>query len=498
MKVVLVSMPDIVPIIIHDQAIHMPNHGIACVGGNIDDRHQVYLIDLVRKRDAIRTYLRNTLTKIRPDIIGLSAMTWQYDTCIRIIRFIKTILPDAKIALGGYHATLMAEEIATSPDAALIDFIVRGEGEITFRRLVNTLDGQDSLASIPSLSFKEGDCFVHNERATLCDLSSLKLPIRDHRRLTWGYHFMFKKIEIVETSRGCTRNCNFCSIQHMYGRSYRTYPVERIINDLDYIYHRNKTRLIFVADDNLVLNPKWVDTICEAIIKKNYKELNLIVQVDCISIARNPEMVSKMRRAGFREMFLGIENASEVNLEELSKGNVAAVSKQAVDICHKNGIMVVGGLIFGLPNDDENAIRRNYTFLNNIEVDAAYCQIVTPYPKTRLREHLINEGLVTNPDDYRKYSGLWANVKTKHLSADQLQYFFWYYRQNTLGWWTPSAFARSQGMIWTSMWQHIIKPIMQCFFERKVCRIGWKALHEKELENLKQMNTFSDLQDRTE
>jgi radical SAM superfamily enzyme YgiQ (UPF0313 family) len=389
----------------------------------------------------------------------------------------------------------MAEEIAASPDAALIDFIVRGEGEVTFRRLVNALDGQDNFASIPSLSFKEDGCFIHNERATLCDLSTLKLPIRDHRRLTWGYHFMFKNIEIMETSRGCTRNCNFCSIQHMYGRSYRTYPVERVIDDLDYIYRRKKTRLIFVADDNLVLNPKWVDTVCEAIIKKNYKGLNLVVQADCISIARNPEMVSKMRRAGFRGMFLGIENASEVNLEELSKGNVAAVSQQAVDICHKNGIMVVGGLIFGLPNDDESAIHRNYTFLNNIGVDAAYCQIVTPYPKTRLREHLIDDGLVTNPDDYRKYSGLWANVKTKHLSADQLQYLFWYYRQNALGWWTPSAFARSQGKIWTSMWQHIIKPMMQFFFQQNVRRTGWNGLHEKELKNLKQMNTFMDLQD---
>lgn len=57
MKVVLVSMPDVVPIIIHKQAIHMPNHGIACVGGNIDDRHQVYLIDLIQKRNVIRKYL---------------------------------------------------------------------------------------------------------------------------------------------------------------------------------------------------------------------------------------------------------------------------------------------------------------------------------------------------------------------------------------------------------------------------------------------------------
>ena len=493
MKIVLISMPDVVPIIIHEMAMHIPNHGIACVGGNIDERHQVYLIDLIRKRGAIRKYLTNALTSIRPDLIGLSAMTWQYDTCIRVIRLIKTILPNARIALGGYHATLMADEISASPDALLIDFIVRGEGEVTFRRLVNALNEQDSIASIPSLSFREGNCFIHNEQATLCDLSSLKLPIRDQRRLTWGYHAMLAKIEVMETSRGCTRNCNFCSIQHMYGKSYRTYPVERVIDDLDYIYRRRKTRLIFVADDNLVLNPKWVDEICEAIIKKGYRDLNLIVQADCISIAKNAEMVRKMGRAGFRGVFLGIENISAGNLQALEKGDVAAVSKEAVDSCHQSGIMVIGGLIFGLPDDDENAIRRNYHFLNNIGVDGAYCQILTPYPKTRLREHLLDEGLVTNPSDYWKYSGLWANVKTRHLSAEQLQYFFWYYRQNVLGWWTPSAFAGKQGIIWTSMWQYIIKPLMRFFYERKASQIGWHALHEVELENLKQMNAFDDL-----
>ena len=66
MKVVLLSMPDVVPIIIHEMAIHMPNHGIACVGGNIDARHEVYLIDLVRKRNHLAGYLKKTLPRIDP------------------------------------------------------------------------------------------------------------------------------------------------------------------------------------------------------------------------------------------------------------------------------------------------------------------------------------------------------------------------------------------------------------------------------------------------
>ena len=151
MKVILISMPDVVPIIMHETAFHIPNHGIASVGGNIDERHEVYLIDLIRKRRSIKKYLSKVIGKIKPDLVGLSAMTWQYDTCIKIAHLIKELRPEVRIVIGGYHATLMHEEIAAAKEAQWIDFMIRGEGEEACRRLVNALDGQDDLAEIPSL-----------------------------------------------------------------------------------------------------------------------------------------------------------------------------------------------------------------------------------------------------------------------------------------------------------------------------------------------------------
>ena len=63
---------------------------------------------------------------------------------------------------------------------------------------------------------------------------------------------------MIETSRGCTRACNFCSMNHMYGRTFRPFPQERILADIEDIYFKRKTRWIFVADDNLVLEPARV------------------------------------------------------------------------------------------------------------------------------------------------------------------------------------------------------------------------------------------------
>lgn len=487
-------MPDVVPIIIHETAVHMPNHGIACVGGNIDDDHEVYLIDLIRKRRSIKKYLSKTLHKIRPDLVGLSAMAWQYDTCIKIARLIKQILPDTKIVIGGYHATLMAEEIGQTEDAGLIDFMVRGEGEEVCRRLVNALDGRDNLEDILSLSWKKDGQWTHNERGPTLDLSNIKLPIRDKRRLTWGYHIIHSKIELLETSRGCTRSCNFCSMKHMYGRTFRTYPISRVLEDLDDIYYKRKTRWVFIVDDNMVLNPKRVIELCDAIIAGKYKNLNLVVQADCISMSQNEKMVKKMAEAGFRSVFLGIENVSKKNLSTAGKGDICSASKKAIENCHRYGIMVIGGLIFGFPDDDEESIIENYTFLKSINADAAYCQILTPYPKTGMREFLLAENLVTNMTDLSKYSGLWANVRTNHLDSDRLQYLFWYHRQQVLGFWDPSQHARTQGKLWTSIWRFTFKPFLKLHYRKVLKNMGWEGRYQREVQRWQDMNTFEDLE----
>jgi anaerobic magnesium-protoporphyrin IX monomethyl ester cyclase len=487
-------MPDVVPIIIHETAIHLPNHGIASVGGNIDGEHDVFLIDLIRKRRSIKKYLTRVIKKIRPGLVGLSAMAWQYDTCVKIAHLIKEILPEVKIVIGGYHATLMYEEIAGSEEAKWIDFMIQGEGEEPCRRLVNALARGDSLADIPSLSYKKEGVFTHNPRGENMDLSTLQLPIRDKRRLTWGYHIVHSKIELVETSRGCTRSCNFCSMKYMYGRTFRTFPVQRVLADIDDIYYNRRTRSIFITDDNIVLSPAWVMQLCDAIIARKYKGLKLIVQADCVSMAKNEEMVAKMAEAGFCSVFLGIESGSKKNLTSAGKNDVSAHAKKAIENCHKNGMMVIGGLIFGFPEDDIESIRENYQFFKSINADALYCQVLTPYPKTGMRRQLLEQGLITNQDNYKKYNGLWANVRTSHLDSEQLQYQFWYQRQVVLGWWDPPAQVRSQGWAWISIWRFFYKPLLKIHFRRIMKKYGWEGRYRREVQRWENMNRFQDLE----
>ncbi len=494
MKIVLLSMPDVAPVIMHESAFHLPNLGVASVGANIDEKNEVYIIDLIRKRRKIRRYLTRVLLKIQPDLVGLSAMTWQYATCVKLIKLIKTLLPSVKVAVGGYHATLMAEEIAVGREAQWIDFLIRGEGEEAFKRLVRALEGKDRFEAIPSLSYNKGGEFVHNPKGDLLDLSRLRLPIRDKRRLTWGYHIMNHKYEVMETSRGCTRNCTFCSIRHMYGRSFRPFSADRVLADVDDIYFKRKVRCIFVIDDNFVLDPKRVIELCDAIIARGYRKLYLVVQADCVTMAGNEEMVKKMALAGFKSVFLGMESASKKNLKAARKGDILDASRKAVRNCHKYGIMVVGGMIFGFPDDGETEIVENYRFLKSTGADTAYCQILTPYPKTEIRQQLLDQGLVTNALDYTRYNGMWANVKTRKLDADTLQYLFWRHEQTIMGWWEPPDRLREQSPLWTGIWIHFLRPIMKIVVRRSQKKYGWRGRFQREMKQRAAANRFRDLE----
>ena len=493
MRIVLCSMPDVAPVIMHESAFHMPNLGIASIGANLDEHHAVYVVDLVRRRRRVRRYLTGVLQKYRPHIVGLSAMTWQYATCLKLARLVRHLLPETRIVLGGYHATLMYEEIGASPEAADIDYLIRGEGETAFAALVTALESGGPLEQIPSLSHRVGNGFVHNPQGELQDLSRLKRPIRDKRRLTWGYHIMNHHCEVMETSRGCNRNCNFCSIRHMYGRAFRAFPTARILEDIDEIYYRRKARWIFVSDDNMVLDPQRVITLCEAITARGYRNLNFVVQADCTTMARNEAMVRAMARAGFVSVFLGIENASPANLKSAHKGDILEDSRKAVALCHESGIMVMGGMIFGFPEDGEDAIIANYTFLKSVGVDTTYCQILTPYPKTGVRRELMDAGLVTNPHDFTRYNGMWANVRTRHLSAERLHYLYWYHGLNVMGWWEPSEHIRRQGRLWTSIWRYAFRPMMKIVVARAQRKYGWEGRFQREVARLEALNRFEDL-----
>ena len=92
-----------------------------------------------------------------------------------------------------------------------------------------------------------------------------------------GYTLLGRRVDVVETSRGCTYDCSLCSIIEMRGRNFHVWPIEHVIQDIRDAYSRG-ARAIFLVDDNITLNVQRFKGLCEAIIRAGLNDIDYIVQ----------------------------------------------------------------------------------------------------------------------------------------------------------------------------------------------------------------------------
>lgn len=424
-RILLLSMPN--HAVGFDRAVRLPNLGLSSIAGNIDEDmiDDIAIVDLVTVRTNIRKYIIKLLRRFNPDIVGLSAMSFQYQTAVEIGKIIKKIENDIITVFGGYHVTLDYDSVSKSQDANYIDFMIRGEGEVAFNKLVKTIiEGKNKFSEIENLSYKKDGIFVHNSRSKNLDLNQIRFPKRNIR-LTDKYFSFGKKADVIETSRGCTMACNFCCMHFMYGRTFRKYSMERVVQDIKNAITIGSESLSIV-DDNAYLDNKHMHNVCDAIIENGLNKVDYSIQASVHGIASDENLIKKMAKAGFKFVFLGIENVNSEDVNFLSKDKkVLTESGPAVKLLQDNDILVAGGFIVGLPEDTEKSIWNNFHFARKIKMDDPIFFVITPHIKTQARNNLIEQKLVTNPDDYCFYDGLQTNVKTKSLSSEYISYIIW-------------------------------------------------------------------------
>ncbi|HTV66090.1 MAG TPA: radical SAM protein, partial [Bryocella sp.] len=298
MNVLLLSMPDSfehMPTL----AVRMPNGALCSLAGNIDGHHKIAVADLILVQQQVRETVEQLVRQHQPDVIGLSIMTFQRKTALRIVDLVRALRPKARIVVGGYDPSLAPQ--AYMQEGCGVDYIVRGEGEITFRGLLQALEREGSVSHIVGLTYRDGDCWRENPPRPVHTLESdeIRLPRRDARVLS-GYTMLGRKVDVVETSRGCTFDCGFCSIIEMRGRNFHTYSFDRVLADIRDARDRG-ARCIFLVDDNITLNFKRFEALCQAIIDAGLNNLDYMVQAMTSPIAMHGETLAPlMRKAGFR------------------------------------------------------------------------------------------------------------------------------------------------------------------------------------------------------
>src|SRR5213594_593175 len=419
MRILLVAMPDTASSL--DRVMKFPNLGLCSIAAQVPG-HEVRILDLVMRPKGVRRRVLEEVAAFAPDLVGYSAMSFQYATARTLAESVRAAAPGTLHVLGGYHATVLADQVAAR-DGRVFDFLVRGEGERAFRQLADVLvGGGGDLAAIPGLSWRAVRGWRHNPDAELLALDSLPLPRREAR--AWDGAFYFDRSFVVaETTRGCPLPCTFCSIRRMYGRTFRRFPLARVIADLRALERRG-VRGVFFVDDNITIDVPRFKELCEEIVRAQLTHLRYIVQASVHGIAKDPSLAPAMARAGFDTVFMGIENAEEANVAALDiapkLGKGGNETPLAVRLLQENGIKAVGGFIVASPDDDRAAIRRTFRYARRLGLDFPIVQCLTPYPRTEMRDELLAEGLVTNADRLERYNGYMVNVRTRHLSSEAI------------------------------------------------------------------------------
>jgi len=429
MNVLLLSMPDsfehMAPV-----AVRMPNGALTSIAGNVDPQHRVAVADLILVQGRVTATVDRLLAEHQPDVVGLSVMTFQRRTALRLIERIRRQRPAARIVVGGYDPSLASDAYESA-----VDFVVRGEGEITFRELLRALEQRRPVGDIAGLGYRDGESFRYTADRPVSSLDETAIaPPRRDARVLGGYTLLGRPVDVIETSRGCTFDCSFCSIIEMRGRNFHTYNFDRILDDIRDCRDRG-ARALFIVDDNITLDVKRFAALCQAIVAAGLHEIEYAVQATTASIAdHGATLAPLMRQAGFRYVFLGIENVLEDDLGFLKasakntkheKGGRRAgnATLTAIGHLHDNDMFVVGGLIVGNPGDTRDAIEANLAFARRY-VDWPYIQHPTPYPGTPMTKDLRAAGLVIN-DRLEEYDGTTAVVRSEAVPAEEIEFLRW-------------------------------------------------------------------------
>ncbi len=417
-----------------------PPLGILYVAGYMERKgYRIEVRDLAVKKN------RKDLEFKPYDIVGISTDTTRHRQALHLAERAKK--DGCTVVMGGPHPGYVDEAILST---LKVDFIVHGEGEVTFAELVSTLQkGQGGVDSVEGISFLHNGQLVRTPpRPFIQDLDQLPLPARhlihmdDYRKTKLGS----RDITPLITSRGCPYRCTFCASSQFWGTKVRMRSVEAVLKELEELYKRYHFHAVAFLDDTFNLFPKRVIELCRGMIER---------QLDlwwwCLSRAdlllRNEEMVDEMVRAGAKSIFLGVESPHSKTLKAFHKGMNVEDTVQTVKMLKQKGLEIHASYILGGLEEKSEQIHETIRFAKQLDTNVAQFSILTPYPGTAIYEQV--------KDRIFKWRAPWSFFDMQHLvfKHDHFSFFRleWYLLKAHLLYYTRSRKAIRD------IWNHIKK-----------------------------------------
>jgi radical SAM superfamily enzyme YgiQ (UPF0313 family) len=405
--------------------------------------------------------------------------------------FLAKSLGATTMAFGTHVTPMPAQTMEAFPS---LDYVLRGEPELTLRELIDSLEGRilederllklyrdhdadwrssrdGGRAVIKGLVWRDGavGIRINPDRPFVPNLDDLPLPM--HHLLPWHKHRapnIRGPYTFIVTSRGCPAGCTFCIKHVSYGRSVRVRSPENVLEELRMLQDlptpdgsgRRGLRNVHMYADLFTVNREQVMGICEGMIREGMSfRWSCNSRVDFV----DPEMLELMGRAGCWLISWGIESADEGILKRVHKGTDASKVQRALEWSRVAGIMNWGYFIIGLPGETEGSIRETIDLSKRLPLDLALFHIAAPYPGTPLFFEAVEEG-------WFRPGASWEEVDMDEstvldypgLPAERIEY------------WARRAF-REWAFRPKPMWT-FLTSMKDWYAFRSAVNVGWQAL----------------------
>jgi anaerobic magnesium-protoporphyrin IX monomethyl ester cyclase len=374
-----------------------PSMGIAYVASVAEAAgHEIRVIDAEAAGIDFHG-IQDEIRRFRPHVIGMQTFCANLPRCYQVAEDAKSIDPGIQIVLGGVQATLFPEHQLKNPS---IDFVVCGEGEYTFRHLLEMLQTQGNPYDIPGLVHRtDTNTIVKNPpRQLISDLDELPLPAL-HLFPMDCYHSSSQlrgnRTLHLLTSRGCPFNCSYCSGDLIYGKTYRFRSPSKVIEDIRYLQSEYHIDSLQFYDETFTVNRKRIFELCDALDRENLRiPWACFARVDLV----DEELLARMKNSGCYQIFFGVETGVPRLLEKIRKGTTLDQARKAFRLTRKLGIETVASFMLTLPEETYEETQQSIRFGLELDPDYVYWLTFVPYPGTDLADQALNTGEIINKD----------------------------------------------------------------------------------------------------
>ena len=412
----------------------MPPLGVTYLASVIIDKYEVHILDAYVEGYYQRVYvnkyflqtglsydeIEEEIVGVAPDVVGITTLfSSQWPIVEEIIKRVKKIDPGIITVTGGTHPSFLNRECMKDKN---LDFIIIGEGEYSFRDLLDTLNSRGELSKIDGLAYRKNNAvYINPKQEYIEDLDELPIPSRELLPLERYFEIEDVPAASVITSRGCVNNCIFCSSVNFWGRRWRPRNPEKVVDEIEYLNKNHNITKIYFEDDHLLFDIKRAKEIFRGIINRHLG-ISWITPNGIFPQKLDDELIHLMKKSGCKSLTFAIESGSErVRNTIIGKKINLKETKETIKNIKKAGISTDSFFIIGFPGERKEDILETIKLATSSLFDYSNIFIATPHPGTLLYQKMKSSGLLNEKfsfenNDYSIENIFFSGLKKGDLS----------------------------------------------------------------------------------